>query len=170
MKGNKPMTYVLIAGVLMVWGLVFYRVFSDGTESTLQTSNTLYKASNTKSSSFAKDNFELLLSYRDPFLSHQVRAGNGFASFPSEQRVGSAKVKKKVKEVVPVVAIDWSFISYLGLVANKVQNKNIGLVVINNKEYMVNEGDCIENVTIVKKSKDSINVSYNKEKKWIKRQ
>jgi hypothetical protein len=171
MKGNKPLTYVLIGGVLLVWGVIFFRVFMGTAETTPSIVSPRSVIRNEKQNSFARDTFDLLLSYRDPFLSNTARTGNGFASFYSGQANGNVKaVKKKVKVKEPVVEIDWSFISYLGLVNNKVQKKNIGLMVVNGKEYMINEGDRIEEITVLKKAKDSIQVSYKEQKKWIRRQ
>ena len=104
----------------------------------------------------------LFANYRDPFLGAASRAisVSGSDSYSNAASNGSIPrkpvVKKEVKEEVP---IDWSFLDYVGIVQNKETQKKVGLLVISGKEYMVNEKDEINGVTILRKERDSIQVN-----------
>jgi hypothetical protein len=161
------MTYVLITGALIVWGLIFYKIVAGlGSDEVISTVNTQRRSSSQVAPEEDKG-FILLSNYRDPFLGHTTRpvsSGDGIAN----NSRGIIKNKKTVPKKEAVV-IDWSFVKYIGIVNNKETKKKVGLVIINGTEYMVNENDVICEVAILKKERDSILVEFKENKKWIRR-
>jgi hypothetical protein len=162
---NKTVTYVLLTGVLFIWGVVFYKIFAGmGSEDVAS-----YELPQKKVAQILKQDKEetlvLLANYRDPFLGITSRtilnSGLGNSSLTQRKKIKTEPVKKEV--------IDWSFLDYIGIINNKETKKQVGLLVVFNKEYMVNDKDVINDVTIIKKEKDSILVEYRKEQKWIRR-
>ena len=160
MKKNKKITYILMVIVTGLWVVVFYRIYvSFFTDKSIDipVNNTVVK----KAVKADDDNtFVLKANYQDPFLGRfivrraaadgSVGSGNG----GSQPKPKVAPVKKEE------VKIDWSFINYYGLIKNQQSNKQVALVSIQGREFMVAEGDQVDNVTFLKNFKDSIKVSY----------
>lgn len=165
---SKTTTYALMTGVAFIWGVVFYKIFTglnseEDSSYVAPTKKTVQKL-DTKE----EDRFVLLGSYRDPFLGLTSRPQSYMASYSDAQMTRPVK-KKAPKPVIEEVKIDWNFIDYIGIVYNKDTKKKVGLLNISGKDYMVNEKDVIEGVTVLIKEKDSIQVEYQSVKKWIRR-
>lgn len=166
---NKTTTYILLTGVLLIWGLVFYRVFA-GLSSEDEISYQLPQKKIVQDIEQNKEEaFVLFANYRDPFLGNTSKAISGAGSVTVVPGNNTSQVKSKKKEPEKKEPTDWSFLDYIGIVNNKETNKQVGLLVISGKEYMVNDKDVINEVTIVKKVKDSLLVEYRGEKKWLRR-
>ena len=161
---NKNTMYVLLVCVLIIWGLIFYRVFagisSDDTSSFVLPPKQSLQTITQKE----EDKFILLANYRDPFLGSTSRAiSNSIVSLNNFSGQSKSKVKKEK------VTIDWSFLDYIGIVYNKENKKKIGLLVVSGQEYMVNDNEVVNGVTILRKERDSIQVEYKGFKKWVVR-
>ena len=158
---NKSVTYLLIGVVLLIWGLVFYRLFSATQED--ETFTPMAKAiSALKKESEGSDTFELIHDYRDPFL------GKAQSMPISEGHTPKKIVKPKVTEpkVIPP-SVDWSFISYKGAITNKLSKREVGIFQINNVDAMMSANERIGDITILKVSRDSAQVLYKGIKKGI---
>jgi hypothetical protein len=163
---NKTMTYGLMAVVFLIWGLVFYRVFA-GLDSGEENSFIPTTPKLVQSVEEEEENVLVLIAnYRDPFLGGTSRAITN-SSFNSDNN--SVRVVRKPEPKKEIIPIDWSFLDYVGIVLNKETQKKVGLLVISGKEYMVNEKEVINGVTILSKERDSIQVQFNGVKNWIKR-
>jgi len=164
---NKSITYILIVGVLIVWGLIFYRIFSGmGGEEEL---SGIPSVANKKAviSNNEEEPLVLIANYRDPFLG---TVSNTLIGSNYNQGTNQIVIKRKLPIVKKeVVLIDWSFLDYIGIVQNKETKKKVGLLNILGKEFMVSEGDTVNEVLVLKKERDSIFVKYKEEKKWIRR-
>jgi hypothetical protein len=161
---NKSTMYVLLAGVLIVWGLIFYRVFAGMNSDDTASFVIPQKKSSQSTTQKEEEPFILIANYRDPFLGGVSRPiSNAISTVNNSSRQFKSNLKKS-KEV-----IDWSFLDYIGIVNNKETKKNVGLLIISGKEYMVNDGEVINGVTILRKERDSIQVEYVGEKKWVTR-
>ena len=70
---NKSTMYVLLVGVLIIWGLIFYRVFAGiGSDNTSSFAIPLKKSLQTTIQK-EEEVFVLLANYRDPFLGSTSR-------------------------------------------------------------------------------------------------
>lgn len=163
MKKNKKTTYVLLLVVLCLWVVVFYRLYkSFFSEPALAVEGK--KKNEIKAAPEADTRFVLQANYQDPFF------GKNFSSriAGSIERIvkRTEKPKEVKKEEVPM---DWSFISYIGLIKNQKNQKQVALVSIQGKEYMVSEGETISEVSFLKNTRDSIQISYQGKTTYLRK-
>ncbi|GAL85655.1 hypothetical protein Solca_1594 [Sporocytophaga myxococcoides] len=160
------MTYILLAGVVVVWGLIFVRIysslFSDSKEIT--SSKPVIKGNQ---NIFKKDTFVLVAKYRDPFLGGMHNPSSYVALKDPGKKNNIKPVVVKTKE--PEVQIDWTVISYIGLIKNTGSNKHVSLMNINGNEYLMEEGVEKEGVKLMRNCKDSVKVVFCGKEKFIKR-
>jgi hypothetical protein len=162
---KKLKTYLMLVLAIIIWGYAgfsFFRTFSDKKN---QDMHSEYHVSEDHNNSGIADTFMLLSSYQDPFLGKSIaRYEEGLLR--TKVKVIAPVVKKEIK---PQVIIDFSFISFIGMVTNPNTGKRVALVDLKGRQYMASEGEQIEEVTFVKCFSDSINVLYHDETKFIKR-
>ena len=146
---KKKLTFPLLILVLVLWGAIFYRIFSGlGTDREVKP---LQKApvSDGRAAEWAADD-TLLLDYRDPFLT-EVRE----MPVAAEDHVIA---DDGYIEETPYV--DWSQIQYLGSVNNSGSGESIALVMINGREYMLTPGETVDGFTLVRQKGSSIDMKY----------
>lgn len=158
---KKKLNYILLPAVLLIWGGVIYTAI-DGFSSNDDNFIANQSLPKVEMEEVTNDTFTLLVNYRDPFLRRIYSATN--ANNLPKQNV--KKVKKKI-ENIPTV--NWSFIAYQGRIKNQETGKHVGMLSINGKDYLINEGESIEEVKLVQLLEDSIKVSYQKKYAFIKK-
>lgn len=163
---NKKLLYILIPVVLLVWGVIIYRIFNVVNSSG---SNEVRKSSfveNTVNETLI-DTFSIHPNYRDPFISKRAKK----TTF--ENKVVSTITKpdliKKVSNVVVPLSNKWPSIVYNGLIKNERSNKQLALVQINGQSNILQLGNVAEGVELTKIFRDSIEVKFNSEKRFIRR-
>ncbi|MFN3402668.1 MAG: hypothetical protein ACK40G_01145 [Cytophagaceae bacterium] len=164
MKG-KSVTYFLIAGVVVIWGIIFYRIYISVSSSD---NNIIYKAPVVMSGAEinVKDTFDLVANYRDPFLGNLAKVAE---DKPVILKAAVPVVKNVPKIKEPEPEMDWSFISYFGNIKNPQTQKTVALISIHGKDYMVSVGQEIQGVVILNNMNDSIRISFEKKSKVIKK-
>ena len=155
------MTYLLICCVAVVWGVIFYRVFSGLAAETpeLSVSKTI-KEPYFNLVDHAADTVQLDLSYSDPFseaysetLPEAVTERSTLASQP---------------QVVPVKPkTDWSGIVYSGQLYNSAQRRHVAIINVKGHEVMLSEGERAEGLKFVKRIGDSIKVEYQGASRYL---
>lgn len=162
---NKKLLYILIPIVLLVWGVIIYRIFNVVNGSG---SNEVRKSSfveNTVNENLI-DTFSIHPNYRDPFISKRAKKTT------SENIVVSAITKpdliKKVTNTVPL-SNKWPSIVYNGLIKNEKSNKQLALVQINGQSNILQLGNVVEGIELTKIFRDSIEVKFNSEKRFIRK-
>jgi hypothetical protein len=155
---NKTLTYVLGFAVLIVWGLILYRIFAYvKTDDTTDDTPTVFKKEPYNDYAVKKDTSTLNLKYRDPF---------GLVKPVDTNR--SIKKQFKLQSVVtPQPAFNWDFIKYTGYIRNPETKKLIAILQINGKSEMMAEGDVSDNVKLLKNVQDSVKVRFNGKVKYI---
>jgi len=156
---NKKLIYVLIPLVLFVWGVIIYRVFNtiNNNESPQLMNKPIAIADERKE--FLNDTFSLRLNYRDPFLGKLLK---------TVTTAGGNKKKELLKTPLKTeAAIVWPVIVYGGVIKNQNSNKLWGFVQINGQVNIVKEGDVINEIQVKKIMKDSIEVQFGKQKKFV---
>ncbi len=157
---NKKVVYFLLIVVTLVWGAIFYRIFSTintDDNTSLHTSKNFLP--NTKNK---VDTFSISGNYRDPFL------GNMISEKPSAS-IASRPVQQAPKVEKVVVSLPWPTISFGGMIKNQKSNKQFVLVDINGQTNMMKTGDSKQDITLLKVYGDSIVVSFQKQKKTVKK-
>eukprot|EP01040_Poterioochromonas_malhamensis_P026674 gene26674-33594_t len=120
------LTYFLGFAVLVVWGLILYRIF-DATGGGDEPGDNLVRQPVKKESyndyEVKADTAHLLLNYRDPF---SIVKQKDTAQIPVKKLISRNRTIQQVKP-----AFNWGFIQYSGYVRNPGSKSITSLLVIN---------------------------------------
>ncbi|MGQ0827045.1 MAG: hypothetical protein ACT4ON_01495 [Bacteroidota bacterium] len=152
---NKKLLYVLIPGTLIVWGIIIYKVFRSMNTGESPMVHAI-ELDQKKDDQGMNDTFSINPHYRDPFLGKMNKR-----TIDNPQTV-KATVPKVTKAVAP-----WPNIVFGGIIKNQKSNKQLALVQINGQGYTMKTGEIINDVQLNKIYKDSIEVKFQKEKKFV---
>ncbi len=161
---NKKVTYLLLPLVIIVWGLVIYRIFFDGRT---KPENISFVAKPVIKESFKeeKSTYKLIANYRDPFLSSIkqsiVKTEN---NKEKEENNRSTNLRRRRTNISRT---RWPEISYGGFVEGDKDQKITILLSIKNRDYLVREGDTVDQIFIKAFYGDSLLVVYNEEEKIL---
>ncbi len=145
MKKNTK-TYLLLAVVLGIWGIIGYKVFNTIAPEPEQ--NTLAAVTKfTPKAIKEKDTFSIIADYRDPFLGTIKK---------------NKKVKKLKKPVVKKETLPEIKVLYTGHIMDDTTNEKIFFVSINGKQELMTIGTSINKVTLLSGSKTKIKVKVRK--------
>lgn len=155
---NKKVTYAAAVLLVGIWGTVFYKIFSNPSSDfdlVPPKDEFVFKVD---SDFVEKPKFDLRINYPDPFLKDAPKEKTEELGF---QTTGETKKKQQNKSVVKKVKkVIWPNIDYLGYVDNQANLR------VNNRSYLLSEGDSIVGVHLVSINKDSVQVKYQKEFKY----
>ncbi len=152
---NKKLAYILLPVVLLVWGIVGYKLYVKFfAEEDAIVANTEI-VSEDKANAIT-DHFEIENNYRDPFLGNAVRE-----AVVSTQPV-TAPLQRQTVVIPPVMkpVVYWPAIKVGGLVNDK---KFMGI--ISGKSVLLDKGEQALGVTFIKSSKDSVWFKFSNEQK-----
>jgi len=161
---NKKLTYLLICAVAAVWGIIIYKVLFNETEADYEPKfNVVKEAQEPYDQYLAKeDTFKLVLNYRDPFL-------GGVSVVTENKSTGAvASVQANFNPTPPPPPIDWGVIRYSGYIINPTTKKLVAILTVNGRERMISEGQSFEGVKLLQNRKDSVLVSWQGKKKYIR--
>lgn len=138
---QKNIRYFLITGVLLVWGIIIYRVINA-----LSGSDTILKPAMTKPvvSAYAikADSFFLYANYPDPFNAEEETTDSLINSEQNKQ----ASTPPSTFNNTTAVETDLSFIQYHGMIANPATKMKAAMLSIKGKEFTAREKDLLENI------------------------
>lgn len=129
---SKALTYLLLAMVLVVWGIIFSRIFNP--------SNDDFSVLNTKNSQGKEDTlttiipYKLKLNYTDPFLGSTYEV--------------KARVKAKPQPVKKADPFPIENLEYLGMIKNAKKKSTIAIVKWKGKEIYLVSGEKVENIKL----------------------
>ncbi|WP_448105151.1 hypothetical protein [Pedobacter panaciterrae] len=160
---NKKLTYLLLCAVAAVWGIIIYKVLFNETEPDYEPGFKSAKVTQEPYDQYLvkNDTFKLALNYRDPFL-------GVVNSAPENIGAVTAVAANFNPPPPPPPPIDWSVIKYSGYIVNPTTKKLVAILVINGREQMTAEGQTFEGVKLLQNRKDSILVSWQGKKKYIR--
>lgn len=156
---NKKLLYILIPAVIFVWGMIVYKIVmaSGGNENEFFPIAEFTKA---KPNEVLNDTFSIHPDYRDPFSGNQVKK-TSISITPGPQKIQ--------KVIAPVAIAKWPEIIYGGIVKNQKSNKQLVLMQVNGQSKMMKVGESVDNIELTKVFRDSIEVKFGKEKRYIKK-
>jgi len=162
---NKQTTYLLICAVLLVWGIIVYRVFFNQVE---EERAGIIASGKTNPEPYDKylvtnDTFQLALDYRDPFLGKAVNVVSTEKNSMPNQVFPAIPTPKPIAS-----ALHWETIRYSGYITNPVTKKMVAILTVNGIERMTAEGESFQGVKLLKNKKDSILVSWMGKQKYIR--
>ena len=149
---KKVKTYLLLAVVLLVWGVIGYKIVSTINPTKEKKNPTISQVTFTPKMRKEKDTFSLSLDYRDPFLG-------------TLQRTSTPKTSKK--KSTPKVTIPERVIKYTGFIANKTEKPTVFFVTIDDQQQMMSIKDVYQKIELVYGTKDKIKVRENGRLKTI---
>lgn len=160
---NKKFTYFLGFLVLVVWGVILYRVFDSLTG---DEDDAGYKFTTNKTNKEAYNDYEIVpdttplqLNYKDPFALQENKEEDVTIT-----QVASPKIPTPAPK-----PINWNFIKYSGYISNQGSKNLVALVSINGKPFTLSEGETEEQVKLIKNLQDSIKVIFNGNTTYIKK-
>ncbi len=147
---SKLKTYILLALVLCVWGIIGYRIFSavNPTRPTnmINEEMLVFKPKATK----IKDTFSIQPVDRDPFL------GKLYVS------------KKKAKgNTTKQHTVEWLSITYHGNISKKNDKQQIFIVTIDKTQYLMKIGQTIKNIKLLKGNSSNVTMIYKGNRKIV---
>lgn len=151
MAGNKSKNIVLGLIVIIVWGAIAFKVVSYFSKSSiveLPTTN-VFRTAGIK---VKREKFTLDASYRDPFL-NEVKEK---IVKPDQSRDFDFQIKPQVR---------WPEIKYNGVIEATNKTKKVGLLQINKKVFLINDGDSVSKITVLSMYKDSLRLMFSNEVK-----
>jgi hypothetical protein len=167
---KKKLNVALIVIVAALWGTVGYKFISNYVNKNEIQPN---RASviNIKKLATARDTFQLAPIPRDPFL-------NSFTNKPANNSVAalgknniariSSKPVNTVKKAAVASIVEWPDIQYFGYIKSSKTNETV-LLKINSQMMRIHKGQTQNGITLLNISKDSIAISFNKEKRHFRR-
>jgi len=170
---NRPLTITLLIAVVSIWAWIMYSVFDYMESPEVQSANKKTYVSVISDDTIVYD-YILSLNYKDPFLKKEYHAYKGInksatnTSISSRVAVNAGSQKNKdeiIKEevLVPVV-------HYVGRIQNTKLKKPIAILVINNNEYMMQEGETKEGILLKQIMNDSVTAMFSKKIFYVKKQ
>ena len=154
---NKKLTYFLILLLVIVWGLIIYRVIAaaGGSDGDLQPTPVLGHKETYNDYAVPKDTTRLLLNYRDPF------------GLVVRKDTSKPKVKQRQSSGKLLPGINWSLIKYAGYLRNPGSKKLITILSINGKSASMSEGETVDHVKLIQNKVDSVKVLFSGKTKFI---
>ena len=162
---NKKLIYILLPLVIIVWGLIVYRIFFEGKtkpENISSVAKPLIKESSKKE----KSTYKLIANYRDPFLSNIKQNVVSLEDKKEEKNVTSSNLRRRR---TTVSRTRWPEILYGGFIESDKDKKITILLSIKNRDYLAQQGDTVEHIFIKTFYADSLVVAYNDEEKTLKK-
>lgn len=145
--------YILLPLVLILWGYIIYRIMvQSGPEIELSDSELPRLQNNSKANE--KQSFQLYLDYQDPFLKTAIQKNEN----PEGEQV-EHQVQRRLH------TWNWPNFNYNGCIQN--HKKVVGILQINSKNLLVQEGKVYEEFKVYQLFQDSIILEREGEKRTI---
>lgn len=164
---KKQLNYILIALVLAIWGMTVFRYFGQGEDDipVLNTSSSGISLDTLPS----RDTFSLLNGYRDPFLDQpfitaRSQLGQGLDMSAVSGQTQRSRAKGNTQQLGRVLKRDARQVpkvSYQGAVQRSGETQAMtGVLLINDKTYIVRPGDSISGVKVMAMHWDYVQVGF----------
>ena len=150
---NKKLTYFLGFLVLIVWGIIIYRIFDTvvtGTEDDFIPVQNVMEQKDFNDYSLPADTVHLLLNYKDPF---RLTKQPDTVAKPLAQLVA-------IRPLIPKPTFSWNFVKYSGYTQSAGSKKLLAVMSINGQSAILQEGETVAEVKLVKKYQDSVKVTF----------
>ncbi|MBT1705600.1 hypothetical protein [Chryseosolibacter indicus] len=159
---NSKVTWLIIL-VIGVWGTIGFKIYRSLNSDEQILTPTLPKKMTQVTT---KENYPLLLNYNDPFLKkNQLKKA-------SEIQLKTIAVSRSVKreDQNRNVIITWDKIVYMGLMHNASKNIVVASLKIDGNDYIGQQGQLVNGFKIESIFKDSLQLSFGNQFKFIKKQ
>lgn len=148
MLKSKTSLYILLPLVVIIWGIVIYRVVGAVSEEP-ETIENIPVVSKGEIKRIEKDTFSLVSINHDPFLGHYYKT-----AVPVEKK----KIPSETK-------IEWPAVTYLGLVSDSGKSSKIHILQINGKQFLMEKGNSAEGIKIIGSRSNEVILLYKRDRK-----
>jgi len=146
------MIYFLIPLVIVIWGMLFLKIYSNFGHKKQVFKNNVQKLNAIKDDE--RDSiFTLVLNYPDPFLK-------------GTERKPDLTILSSVEKNSSISVVNWPVIEYRGFMG-KNNDDGTGLLKIGESNLLVKHGQVYSGVKICSITKDSISVEFENVRRWI---
>ena len=152
MLKNKTSLYLLFPLVIIIWGVVIYKLvgaFKD--EPVIIPARPRAMGEIVKR--VQRDTFSLLPIDRDPFLGHYYKK----------------PVQAKAKPEIPVQKVEWPEISYLGMISDTGKSSEIHILQLNGRQLILEKNQVAEEIRIISSKAGQVTLLYKGERKIFKK-
>jgi hypothetical protein len=151
---NKTKTYVLLIAVLVVWGLIVYKIINGLNPELPELKPQEITMAFSPKAIMQVDTFSIQKTNRDPFLG-------------TLQTQSTIKSKNTSKNLKPKEEEPWPQVSYGGLIKRQNSKEEVFVVTINTVQHLVKKGQVIEEIILLKGDQKNITVRYKNKQKVI---
>jgi hypothetical protein len=163
MMQQKNLKYLLLLGVAAIWGIILYRVLNGMNDNANNSPASIQKPFFSAKDTSTYEPYELLVDYNDPFDAEE--------SDISLETSTDSLIKATNRFLQNTITKpDLSFIQYKGIIENSTTHKKAAIISINGKDEFVKVNSKLNAIKINVIQKNKIQVTYEGEKFWIKRQ
>lgn len=173
MKKEKRNRFILLGLFILVWATIFYQILNWNSEVPALTETPKKNILTPRPALLDSTEYKLNLNYSDPFMTS--KGARSRLNVSSSISVNGSTVEREIAKVDPssvnelvVLPINWPKLEYNGLVKSS-NNKQVGLLSINNKEFLVNVNETYKKIKINSITRDSIVVELQNEIKILKK-
>lgn len=163
MKDNKYVPYILGPILLLIWGLIFYKIYQAVYGGVDDFEVPSYGALPVFEQVQKDSSYALLLDYKDPFLGQRFSYKNNTPAKPTINRSISTRAsntrRKTVSPTPTVVAIPFPTVVYQGF---QIMNRDtVALLKVNKRFYPIaHRGDVFDGVQVQGIYADSVQVRF----------
>ena len=159
---KKKLNFFLIGLLIIIWGSVIYKYFGkkEGNEN-LNFAELPLAKQNIRIDK-TKDTFKLEFSGRDPFLNTKP------ITRPALKTTQSNTIAKKTNKKT-ATNVMWPKIEYYGFVKSNNSKSELVVIKINSRLHKVRENQEIDELKITETSSDSIEIEFQKKKRFFYR-
>lgn len=152
---NKTKTYLLLAAVLAIWGIIGFKIMSTLNPEPPEAKKQEDRITFTPKSHTAKDTFSIRPAQRDPFLG---------TLYAKKQESATPRITKPKEEFL------WIPITYHGTVSKQDSKEKLCILSINGQQHIMKIGQEVQEVKLVKASNADIQVSYKGQRRTVPKQ
>jgi hypothetical protein len=160
---NKKAVYILLPAVMLIWGLIFYKIFTR-VNTKKEAVNSSQNVISQDTSRIVRDTFMIYADYEDIFLK-EIPQNNRSKKESNKKKEDKRNFQRRRRIVANRTR--WPEIHYKGLIKRRQDNGCIVLIEINNKKCLFHKGDTIHHIYLKRFTKDSVRVIYKNEERSI---
>jgi hypothetical protein len=161
---NKKLIYILLPLVLAIWVTIFIKVFSIAKKPQNFENNEFINLKENEEKP-KMDTFSIIANYSDPFLKNQKFNETNTENEDQNNKEEQKLIEKENKEK----SIKWPKLDYCGLVNNNTKNQIIGFLKIDEKDFLVKQGDTVKGIFLENIYNDSIKLNFKDVSRIIKK-
>jgi hypothetical protein len=139
---NKYIKYLLIIGVVLIWGIIVVRIINGAEQQNKQI--VVIPAVQTINYEKRKDSFSLLANYPDPFIPETDSLNEDSLYKTNFTKNSATRIDSIFRKP------DYSFIKYVGIIANKEKKLKIAIINFRGNDMLMKEKDKIEDFRLKK--------------------